>query len=87
MKALSKADNGEKLTDAERTLLDAKRLQKWRQMLTLALMLAEATKAGGVTAESIPFMIEFCLNPASTTGSGSANMMFVTLLNDLENRH
>ncbi len=66
-KALDAFDNGEKLTNAQQMLLDAKAVE----LATNAYFgsyIGRGYKAGGVTAESIPFMIEMCINPASAAG-------------------
>ena len=74
MNALKKADNGEQLSDAEQILLDAKAVE----LATNAYFgsyVGRGYKAGGVTAESIPFMIEMCINPASAAGKGATSML------------
>lgn len=68
MIALNKFDNGEELTQAEQTLLDAKAVE----LATNAYFgsyVGRGYKAGRVTAESIPFMLEMCINPASSMGT------------------
>ena len=65
--ALDKADKGEKLTEAEEALLEAKALE----MATNAYFgsyLGRAYKAGQVTAQSVPFMLEMAISPLSAVG-------------------
>ncbi len=72
--ALSKFDNGEQLTDAEQAMLDAKAVE----MATNAYFgsyVGRGYKAGTITAESIPFMLEMCINPASGIGSGVSSSL------------
>ncbi len=74
LSALHAFDKGEPLTDSQQALLDAKAVE----LATHAYFgssLGRGYKAGNVTAESIPFMIEMCLNPASSTGNAAANHM------------
>ena len=74
MSALKKADKGEKLNEAEQMLLDAKAVE----LATNAYFgsyVGRGYGAGKVTAESIPFMIEMCINPASAAGTGSTSML------------
>lgn len=62
------------LTDAQQALLDAKAVE----LATNAYFgsyVGRGYKAGGVTAESIPFMLEMCINPASTIGEAATNRM------------
>ena len=71
---LYKFDNGQKLTKAEQTMLDAKAME----MAVNAFYgsdLGRGYKAGKVTAEAIPFMIEMAINPASGAGKGAASML------------
>lgn len=66
---LKKSDSGEQLSADEQNLLDAALLN----MTTNAYYadnLSQGYKAGQVTAESLPFMLEFVANPIS--GSGNA---------------
>ena len=72
--ALYKFDRGQKLTKAEQTLLDAKAME----MAVNAFYgsdIGRGYKAGKVTAEAIPFMIEMAINPASGAGKGAASML------------
>lgn len=69
LNALQKAERGEELSDAEEKLLEASSLN----MITQAYYssdLGRGYKAGRVTAESLPFMLEFVANPIA--GSGNA---------------
>ena len=72
--ALDKADAGKSLTKAEMMLLDAISVE----MATNAYFgsyVGHGYKAGGVTAEAIPFMLEFVMNPLSSTGSSATNKL------------
>ena len=74
MSALEKADKGENLNEAEQMLLDAKAVE----LATNAYFgsyVGRGYGAGQVTAESIPFMIEMCVNPASAAGTGATSML------------
>lgn len=74
MSALNAFDKGEPLTDSQQALLDAKAVE----LATNAYFgsyVGRGYKAGNVTAESVPFMIEMCLNPASGTGHAAQNAM------------
>lgn len=74
MVALDKFDSGDELTDSERMLLDAKAVE----LATNAYFgsyIGRGYKAGGVTAESIPFMIEMCINPASAAGKTATSKL------------
>lgn len=69
--ALEIADNGGELTEAQQTLLDAKAVE----MATNAYFgsyLGYGYKAGQVSAESIPFMLEMAINPAAALGKGAS---------------
>ena len=74
MIALDKFDSGKPLSKSQQMLLDAKATELATDAY-FGSYVGRGYKAGGVTAESIPFMIEFCLNPASATGSAAANKM------------
>lgn len=66
--ALKKFDKGEKLTESEQMLLDAKSVE----LATNAYFgsyIGRGYKAGMITAQSLPFMIEMAVNPASATGT------------------
>ena len=72
--ALDKADAGKSLTKAEMMLLDALSVE----MATNAYFgsyVGHGYKAGGVTAGAIPFMLEFVMNPLSSTGSSATNKL------------
>ena len=56
-------------TDDERKLLDAAAYNAYVQG-TYGSKIGRGYKAGGVTAESLPFMLEMILNPASGLGHG-----------------
>ena len=71
MDALDKFDRGEELTQSEQTLMDA----AVANMATNAYYysdLGRGYKAGMVTGQSVPFMLEFAINPVSASGSGIA---------------
>mgnify|MGYP006988877223 CR=1 FL=1 len=72
--ALHAFDSGKELTESQKVLLDAKAVE----LATNAYFgsyVGRGYKAGEVTAESIPFMIEMCLNPAAGTGNAAENML------------
>ena len=74
MAALNAFDKGKPLTESQQALLDAKAVE----LATNAYFgsyVGRGYKAGNVTAESVPFMIEMCLNPASGTGHAAQNAM------------
>ena len=74
MAALKKADKGEPLNKAEQMLLDAKAVE----LATNAYFgsyVGRGYKAGEVTAESLPFTLEMCINPASGAGQGAQSML------------
>ena len=71
LNALNKYDNGEQLTESEQTLMDA----AVANMATNAYFysdLGRGYKAGTVSGQSIPFMLEFAINPVSASGSAIA---------------
>lgn len=71
MDALDKFDRGEELTQSEQTLMDA----AVANMATNAYYysdLGRGYKAGMVTGQSVPFMLEFAVNPVSASGSSIA---------------
>lgn len=70
--AAEKADKGEELTREEQRLLDAATINMATQAL-FSSDLGRGYKAGGVTAESLPFMLEMIANPAATAGKGVGN--------------
>ena len=68
LNALQKFDRGEKLSDAEEKLLEASSVN----MIVNAYYaqdLGRGYKAGQVTAQSLPIMFEFVVNPISASGS------------------
>ena len=69
LQAVEKAEKGERLTDAESALLDASALN-YLINASYADQLSRGYKAGKVTAESLPFMLEMASNPASGIGRG-----------------
>ena len=69
--ALDKFDRGETLTESEQTLMDA----AVANMAVNAYYysdLGRGYKAGTVSGQSIPFMLEFAINPVSASGSAIA---------------
>lgn len=69
--ALNKFDRGEALTESEQTLMDA----AVANMAVNAYYysdLGRGYKAGTVSGQSIPFMLEFAINPVSASGSAIA---------------
>lgn len=72
--ALKAYDEGKELTRAQQSLLDAKAVELATQAY-FGSYVGRGYKAGEVTAESIPFMIEMCLNPAAGTGKTLQSMM------------
>ncbi len=74
LKALDAYEAGNSLTEAQQALLDAKAVE----LATNAYFGSEVGrgyKAGQVTAEAIPFMLEMAINPASTAGKGAVNAL------------
>lgn len=74
MLALDKADKGEELTESQRALLDAKAIELATQAY-FGSQVGKGYNAGAVTAESIPFMLEMCINPAASAGTTAASKM------------
>ena len=72
--ALDKADEGKELTRAEQTMLDAMAV-KLATDAYFGSQVGRGYKAGQVTAESIPFMLEMCINPAAGAGHAAENKM------------
>ena len=73
-KALKAYDEGKYLSEEQQMMLDAKAVE----LATNAYFgsyIGRGYEAGQVTAESIPFMIEMCLNPASAIGEKSGNIL------------
>ncbi len=69
MKVLDKADKDEPLTQSEQALLDASTLEYLTNMY-FGSEVGRGYKAGSVTAESLPFMLEMIINPAAGIGKG-----------------
>lgn len=72
--ALKKSDKGEELTPAEDKLLQAA-TTSMAVNYYYSQDLGRGYKAGKTTAESIPFMLEFMINPISQSGSGIAKSL------------
>jgi hypothetical protein len=72
--ALEDFDNGKELTKSQQALLDAKAVEMATQAY-FGSYLGRGYKAGQVTAEAIPFMFEFIINPASAIGKSAGSMM------------
>jgi hypothetical protein len=64
---LTKSENGEKLTDAEKNLLDAC-VNNMAINHYYGSDLGYGYQAGKITGESLPFMLEFLINPVSASG-------------------
>ena len=74
LRVLTKFDKGEPLSESEQMLLDAKSVE----LATNAYFgsyIGRGYKAGSVTAQSLPFMIEMAINPASTVGESAQSML------------
>lgn len=83
--ALKKFDKGEKLTESEQMLLDAKSVE----LATNAYFgsyIGRGYKAGMVTAQSLPFMIEMAVNPASATGTSVQSRLAKYALDRFSNK-
>ena len=72
--ALKKSEKGEELTPAEDKLLQAA-TTRMAVNYYYSQDLGRGYKAGKTTAESIPFMLEFMINPVSASGSGIAKSL------------
>lgn len=73
-KALTAFDNGEALTPSQQAMLDAKAVE----LATVAYFgsyVSRGYTAGAIAAGSIPYMIEFALNPLSTTGKTAVSKL------------
>jgi len=73
-KALTAFDNGEALTPSQQAMLDAKAVE----LATVAYFgssISRGYTAGAIAANSIPFMLEFALNPLSTTGKTAVSKL------------
>lgn len=73
-KVLEKADREEELDPAEQRLLDAA-VTNMAVNAYYSSDLSAAYKAGQVTGESIPFMLEMAVNPISATGNATAKLL------------
>ena len=69
-KIIDKADRGEKLTEGEQALLDAKAVEAATNAY-FGNEVGRGYKAGSVTGESLPFMLEMAINPAAGVGKGA----------------
>lgn len=74
LQALNDFDEGKALSKSQQALLDAKAVELATQAY-FGSYLGRGYKAGQVTAEAIPFMIEMAINPASAMGKSASNMM------------
>jgi len=74
MSALNAADKGEQLTPSQQALLDAT-VMEMAVDTYFGSEVGRGYKAGSVTAESLPFMLEMVINPASGFGSSGAAKM------------
>ena len=70
-KAIEKEESGEDLSPEESKLLDAAAVNMATQAYFSSDM-SRGYKAGSTTAQSIPFMLEFAVNPVSSSGNALA---------------
>lgn len=70
-KAIEKEESGEELSPEESKLLDAAAVNMATQTYFSSDM-SRGYKAGSTTAQSIPFMLEFAINPVSSSGNALA---------------
>ena len=70
-KAIEKEESGEELSPEESKLLDAAAVNMATQAYFSSDM-SRGYKAGSTTAQSIPFMLEFAVNPVSSSGNALA---------------
>lgn len=70
-KAIEKEESGEELSPEESKLLDAAAVNMATQAYFSSDM-SRGYKAGSTTAQSIPFMLEFAINPVSSSGNALA---------------
>lgn len=70
-KAIEKEESGEELSPEESKLLDAATVNMATQAYFSSDM-SRGYKAGSTTAQSIPFMLEFAVNPVSSSGNALA---------------
>ena len=73
--AAEKEERGEQLSSEEQQLLDAAAVNMAANAY-YASDLGRGYKAGAVTAESIPFMLQFAVNPLSGVGKSLAKTIF-----------
>ena len=73
-RVLDKADRNEALTESEQTLLDAL-VTDMAVNAYYSSDLGKGYKAGQTTGASIPFMLEFAVNPVSASGSAIAKSL------------
>lgn len=74
MQALDAADKGEQLTESQQALLDATVIEMAVNTY-FGSEVGRGYKAGKVTAESLPFMMEMMINPASGVGTSMGAKM------------
>lgn len=74
MTALDKSDKGQPLTKAEQAMLDAKAVELAANAYFKS-QVGYGYEAGKVTGESLPFMLEMMINPASKTGGLAVNKL------------
>ena len=72
--ALDAYEKGGRLSEGQQALLDAKAIELATNAYFGSYM-GRGYKAGQVTAEAIPFMLEMTVNPASSIGKGVANSL------------
>lgn len=70
-KAIEKEESGEEFSPEESKLLDAAAVNMATQAYFSSDM-SRGYKAGSTTAQSIPFMLEFAVNPVSSSGNALA---------------
>ena len=70
-KAIEKEESGEELSPEESKLLDSAAVNMATQAYFSSDM-SRGYKAGSTTAQSIPFMLEFAVNPISSSGNALA---------------
>ena len=74
MQALDAADKGEQLTESQQALLDATVIEMAVNTY-FGSEVGRGYKAGSVTAESLPFMLEMMINPAAGIGESMSAKM------------
>ncbi|MGN1216718.1 MAG: hypothetical protein ACI4TD_01950, partial [Phocaeicola sp.] len=75
-KTIDKYERGEQLNEAEQALLDAS-ATNMAVNAYFSSDLSRAYKAGQVMGQSIPFMLEFAVNPISATGNAMAKSILL----------